>query len=508
MKKIIFLTSFFLIFSLNVFSQPSEINLNGYNIFYYPDGSISSEGFLKDGKPDGYWKTFYPSNVMKSEGNRKNFLLDSIWVFYDEKADTTEKIDYLMGKKNGYYFKYNNNNVISKELYLNDVQQGMSFYYYDSGNLYQKINFKDGFKQGEAFEFSEEGFLIAIYEYRYGNIISRERLNRYDSSGKKTGLWKEFYDNGNVKSEANYLNGILNGYVKDYDQDGKIIKSERYLNGELVVVSAETPEEETKIEIKTELFESGKIKESGSFTETNIPVGVHRTYNESGKVVNSITYDDLGIILSDGIVDDEGLKQGKWVYYYETGEKKSEGEFIGDLKTGSWKYFYSNGNNLQTGVYVKDKPHGEWVWYYESGKILRKENFVNGREDGSFVELSENGDTIVSGNYYDGQKNGLWKHRIGDEYWEGEYKYDLKEGIWNYYYFPEMILKSTGRFVQGLEQDKFKFYYNSGKIKEEGEYVAGKKHKTWRIYDLDGYVITTIIYNLGEIQKIDGVDIQ
>ncbi len=499
---------FFLFISVNeIFAQLGEVNPNGYNVFYYPEGSKSSEGTLKDGKPDGYWKTYFPSGVLKSEGNRKNFLLDSVWIFYNDKAQKTEMINYLYGKKNGYYSKFENDTLLSKEMYLNDIQQGMSYYYYKSGKVYQEINYKDGSRQGDAKEYSEDGTLIAIYEYRYGNIVDRERLNRLDDDGKKNGIWKEFYSNGNVKSEVTYEHGVIDGYLKEYEENGKIIKSERYLKGELVVVSSETDDAEEKVEIKTEYYTSGQKKSSGSFSEKNIPVGIHKTYKEDGTILSSETYDEVGIKLADGKVSDEGIKSGAWIYYYPSGKIKSKGEYKSDKKTGAWKYFYEDGTTEQSGTYVNDKPQGEWIWYYESGKVLRQEYFVNGLEDGLVFELTELGDTIFKGNYYSGQKQGKWFYKIGDDYSEGEYKFGQKDGIWNSYYYPAMVLKSTGRFLQGLEHEKFKYYYPSGKIYEEGEFLTGKKNESWRTYDENGYVILTLEYNMGELEKVDGVNV-
>jgi len=505
--KTIFLLFFVFLYSYS-FAQLGEVNPNGYNVFRYPDGNISSEGNLRDGKPDGYWKTYYPSGVMKSEGNRQNFLLDSIWIFYNDKGLKTESINYLYGKKNGYYFKYSNDTLLSKEMYLNDIQQGVSYYFYPTGNVNFEINYKDGAKQGDAYEYSEDGILISIFEYRYGNIVDRERINRYDNAGLKNGTWKEFYESGSVKSEITYEHGVIDGYLKEYSKEGKITKSERYLNGELVVVSTDTVTNEAKAEIKTQYYDSGKIKDSGSFTEKNIPIGIHREYNEDGTIKNSVTYDELGIKLSDGIENEEGIKTGKWIYYYPNGQVASTGEYKNNKKSGVWKYFYENGNKQQAGIYVNNLPHGEWIWYYESGKIIRQEYFTSGLEDGEMFELSENGDTIVKGNFYSGQKQGVWTYKIGDEYWTGEYKFNQKEGIWNFYYYPSMILKETGRFVQDVEHEKFQFYYPDGKIYEEGEYTMGKRNKTWKTYDTSGYVITTFTYNQGQIEKVDGINIE
>ena len=59
-----------------------EKNLAQQTQFFFENGIVSSEGILKDGKPDGYWKTYYENGTIKSEGNRVNFALDSTWMFY------------------------------------------------------------------------------------------------------------------------------------------------------------------------------------------------------------------------------------------------------------------------------------------------------------------------------------------------------------------------------------------------------------------------------------------
>ncbi len=96
----------FLFIFCNVSGQEISTIKDGYQVFKYPNGTISSEGLIKNGKPEGFWKSYYVTGIKKSEGKRTNFMLDSIWVFYDQAGDTTEKINYLFGKKNGFYYKY------------------------------------------------------------------------------------------------------------------------------------------------------------------------------------------------------------------------------------------------------------------------------------------------------------------------------------------------------------------------------------------------------------------
>ena len=82
----------------NLIMGQKELNVNGYNKIYYPNGSLQAEGKLLNGKPEGFWINYYPTGVKKSEGLRTNHLLDSIWVFYNIVGDTLSKIHYLNGK--------------------------------------------------------------------------------------------------------------------------------------------------------------------------------------------------------------------------------------------------------------------------------------------------------------------------------------------------------------------------------------------------------------------------
>src|SRR5665648_319545 len=88
MKRINIIIVFLLFFKI-VASQEKEAVKDGYQIFRYPNGTISSEGLFKNGKPEGFWKSYYVTGIKKSEGKRTNFLLDSIWIFYDQVGDTT-----------------------------------------------------------------------------------------------------------------------------------------------------------------------------------------------------------------------------------------------------------------------------------------------------------------------------------------------------------------------------------------------------------------------------------
>ena len=193
MKRIIFLMFIAFICKMG-FSQENGALKDGYQVFKYPNGAVSSEGTIKNGKPEGFWKSFFVTGIKKSEGKRTNFLLDSIWLFYDQAGDTTEKINYLYGKKNGWYYKYKKEPtrgvyIWSKELFAADRKEGTAFMYYPEGKIQQTFTYNGGKKEGLSKEYDKDGNVITLLEYNNDFLVSRERINRSDKNGLKQGDW-------------------------------------------------------------------------------------------------------------------------------------------------------------------------------------------------------------------------------------------------------------------------------------------------------------------------------
>ena len=93
-----FFVNFFIIFFsiLNVNAQEKEVK-DGFTKYTYSSGKVSSEGFIKNGKPDGYWKTYYENGIIKyfSENNRR------LWVFKQlEKLKLLDAIEVRLEKTN------------------------------------------------------------------------------------------------------------------------------------------------------------------------------------------------------------------------------------------------------------------------------------------------------------------------------------------------------------------------------------------------------------------------
>ncbi len=508
MKKLLFI--FICVYCKVCLGQVTKQE-NGYVKIYFPNGKLSSEGIMVNGKPDGYWKTYYVNSVIKSEGNRKNHLLDSVWVFYSEVGDTLEKINYVMGKKNGYSYKYSSleqkntgkkNIVKSKELYVNDSKEGLSFYYYPEGSIHEIINYKNNKRNGNGKEYDKQGVPITLYVFYNDYITDKQNINR-TVNGSKVGIWKDFYEDGKLKTEKEYKSDQLSGYNKDYDKVGKLTLNLLYRDGKLV----DRPKQDSlDIDEKIDYDSSGKIIKKGYFRK-GVPVGIHREYDGNGKVINAFIYNELGKIVSQGIINDDGSREGNWTYFFDDGFKKSQGLYTNNRQNGEWKFFFKEGSNEQIGNFKNGVLNGEWKWYYNNGKPLRLETFTNGKRDGKYLEFSITGDTIEKGSYLDGEKEGFWKVIAGDIIEQGNYSNGLKDGIWKEY-FKNGVLGYEGNFIQGNADGKHIYYFEDGRVREEQYYVSGIKEKIWKKYTIVGALLLAVTYENDTETRVNGIKLE
>lgn len=513
--------------SCKVVSQVT--NPNGYNIFYYDNGSKSSEGIMRDGKADGYWKNYYKNGMLKIEGNRRNFELDSIWKFYSEKGKITKAVNYLKGKKNGYSFNYDTNQkVLNKEYFMNDIKQGNMVAYYPSGKIKLLTPYINGKPDGYAYEYSEDSLIISILKYQGGILASVDRLNRKDETGKKQGVWKDFYEDGKLKEEKKYKDNLVDGYVKTFDKKGNLTNTEKFNNGKQIKNAPEL----AKLDVYKDFYEDGTLKYEGGYIN-GIPAGTHYHYRlkyvcDSLPIARDDTSNvmvkkyvcknkaipDSAIIYLDGVKTDYGAvdsmrnKTGIWTEYHNSGEFKGKGLYTNDKRTGDWLFYYPNGKIEQKGKYdKKGRAQGEWKWFYENGSILREEVYINNLREGLMSEYTEDGKIITKGEFIEDMQEGIWyyENQIYKEI--GKYVNDKPDSLWKRYYMPNEKLQFEGNFINGSEEGLHIWYYENGKKLAVGNYEGGMKQKDWKYYDEAGYNYLTIYYENDIEIKFQGIKV-
>lgn len=520
----IILNFYFLVFKGQV------TNPNGYNTFYYENGAKSSEGTMRDGKADGYWKNYYKNGKLKIEGNRKDFALDSIWKFYNEKGKITKTVNYLEGKKNGYSIAYDTSeHVLSKEAFINDIKQGNSYWFYPSGKTKQVTPYLKGKPDGMAYEFSEDSTIISIMKYQGGILANIERINRKDQQGKKQGIFKNFYEDGKLNEEKKYKDDLIDGYVKTYDKKGNLVSTEKFNNG----IQIKNAPELAKLDVYKDFYDDGTLKYEGGYIN-GMPVGTHYHYKQKyfcdslpvarddtsdvmiKKLIcrnrsvpdSAITFNE-GIKIEYGAVDSLRNRIGIWSEYHNSGEFRGKGLYANDKRIGDWIFYYPNGKIEQRGKYdKKGRAQGEWKWFYENGSLMREETYLDNLRNGIMTEFTEDGKIITKGEYIDDMQEGIWIYETPEYKEIGKFVNDKPDSLWKRYYMPKERLRFEGRFLNGDEDGKHTWYWENGKKMTEGFYTGGMKQNDWKFYDEAGFNYLTIFYDNDIEIKFQGVKIE
>lgn len=445
-----------------------------YKVFRYANDSIASEGTLRNGQPDGYWKTYYESGRLKSEGNRVNFLLDGLWLFYSEEGDTTLAIHYRNGVKNGIRRAYLSDEIQEDE-FANDVRVNQSRRYDRRYHLLQVIPIQDGYEHGMSPVYDTTGRLIEIINYRRGFLNTREVLNRFDAQGRKHGYWKDFYDNFELKWEQYYNHGLRHGYYKEYDERGNLVRIAKYVNDVEEVVESETQ----PLQMQHEYYPNGRIRREASFRGGRRE-GTWREFDEQGNVTSSQIYQN-GRLVQSGIMETDGTRRGEWVELYPDSTLRAQGIYLNGKRSGEWKFYYPGEVIEQIGHYQDGKLNGTWTWYFPNGRIQKQEDFFNDAPEGSYVEYDEAGNVIAQGTYYEGMKSGRWREQSGDVVSEGEYRNDRQVGEWVSHY-ANGKLAFRGSFSGGYPNGEHSYYYPNGRLREVQSYSGGIRNGVWRKY--------------------------
>lgn len=503
----ILFSSFICFFPVHAQDSSSVIQ-NGYQKFYYKNHVLSSEGTMRDGKPDGYWKTYSESGKLRSEGNRKNFELDSTWNFYNDDGKPILQINYKNGRKEGIKTTWMDKEII-RENFKNDIKEGITRYYYSDEKLKSEVPFVKGLEQGLGREYSKDGEITGLTEYRKGFVVERIRINRRDKNNLKQGRWVVFFPSGIIKQEGNYRDDKKDGYFKEYAENGDLISVTKYVDDVLQTEAAEIK----KPEIKNEYYPTGQIKSSATF-RNGVAEGIKREFDTAGNVIRSGIYHN-GELTGEGIILEDGSRTGPWKEYYPGGALKSAGEYKNGKPVGEWKYYFPDGKIEQAGKFTQGgKLTGNWKWYYDNGKLLREEDYLNGQLDGMHTEYDEDGNVTEEGEYAKDLEEGPWMITMGDYLERGTYRDGLRNGNWiSYYLFKnagktDSIISHSGGYVEDNPDGKHVWYYEDGKIREEGTFVMGKREGDWYRYNSDGTLFMIITYRSGTEVKYDGVKLK
>ena len=207
-------------------------------------------------------------------------------------------------------------------------------------------------------------------------------------------------------------------------------------------------------------------------------------------------------------VDKNGLKQGYWITYYESGSTKYEGTFKNDKPIGTFTRYYPNRNVQSIMEFEEDGKTAFAKIFYNNGELAAEGSYNNRLKQGEWKYYSFYDRTLThSENYEKGQKHGVSTvyYPNGKVSQTILFKNDEKDGVWAQY-FETGRLYLKGMFREGKLNGGYIQYHPNGITHIQGIYADDKRDGEWVLYDEKGEQVVKFDYVMGIAENQDELD--
>ncbi len=311
--------------------------------------------------PDG--KTHVLRQVAQDAAG--NYYNDGAWRVYSRGGDVIAEGQFKRNQMVGQWRRYHNAN---------------------SGGLFSTApfnNYEGRFLSVAQFEKGKLNGMWTIYDQNNQKVFEV----RY-SQGKRDGVATWWFPTATKMREATFDNGLLNGKVLEWDDQGKLTRRDEFIRGQRVVrqVSRYRPnrpsEEQFYLDGKLVLEDEDRWWEAKpaafSTSGQRTQHGPIRRWYENGQPKMQGQYE-------------KDQRIGKFTWWHTNGGRKLEAGYVEGQKAGMWTWWHENGMKSIQGEYKHDKAVGTWTWWDEKGAVTRQEDFdkLSRGRDGSTGELTE-----------------------------------------------------------------------------------------------------------------------
>lgn len=532
-------------------------SLDGETRTYYPTGQIKSIEHYKDDEPMGTFTSYYPNGQIQTTYNigAKDEVTSIMSYGYDGKVIMEGQIrnNQLYGKVTN---RYPNGTISSIDNY-NDKGNldGEVTTYYRNGNPDNKLTYDNGeiigiqtYNTNGQLRFrtnSKNGILISAEAINPDNTIKETFLpknkqltyNSYrgngtlmatktiDVNGKLQGTSTNYYPNGQLESEMNFVDNQLDGIIKFYSPSGNLTSYANYKAGKkdgLVINYFDTKEPVISVE---------------AFFQNDTLVGACYTYHPNGAINELTCYDNNGDILSytgyspDGKKNREircynGMPLISDLYNFNETIVKSDTLYFGvgkqHLRASKeechvLEYINGKANGLEirtrqtnggsisdTSLLYDGATWGTTIHRYPTGEVYSERNWLNDQENGVSRTFDPSGKPHATIEYEMGKLQGArcLYYSNGKPFCKFNYLQDNIEGI-SYIYAPDGKTVLAELYYTEDALFKYAFLQKNGKMSEpqdvtNGSHTVQAYYPTGRLalvlnikdYDLNGEIVS------------------
>lgn len=225
-------------------------------------------------------------------------------------------------------------------------------------------------------------------------------------------------------------------------------------------------------ELREGFYPDGKLRYKGYFVN-NLPSGEITHYYPEGNIK--------------AVMNHKGTETDA-ILYSKNGNIKTSGKYLDRKKSGIWEYRKEN-KIVTTEEYTEDKLNGIARKYLDDGTLLEIKNWKEGVLVGECKLFHNNGKLRIQVLFLNGKLNGPMKSfdYNGVMLVEGNYKNNLREGLWTYY------------TKEGKLNKKLKYHLGNSENKEaeeleESEQIDSLLNKGGKIADPADFMDTPDAY--------------
>ena len=294
-----------------------------------------------------------------------------------------------------------------------------------------------------------------------GHVINMSKktwkkiLETYLFNGLINGVYKEWYPNGVLKYEGNFINGKREGLFSTWHPNGKLKNEMKYVNNALDSVSFS-------------FLENGMMKKQHNQDTDLAVVYDHSEFPENLKT----------------LTEQFGKLNGKYTKWDKFGRKIEEGYYYNDKKDSVWSKYDFDGKVFERGRYKEGVKDGVWLTLNKFGRPSSKSYYSKGILDSikSIVYFMDGKEYVIKNYKVNSRENLIVTNApSGERISKTEYIGSILNGKSVKWYNNGQIeyqLYFLNNKLNGLAE----YWNNDGSKKKSGEFEDGKLIGDWKYY--------------------------
>jgi len=205
--------------------------------------------------------------------------------------------------------------------------------------------------------------LVLLFTCFFTVESTGQEINQFDKNQQRTGVWKKYYPNNQLRYSGQFLHGKEVGVFQFYDENAP-----------------------------------------------RHPVIVKK-YKENAAIAAVSFYTVAGVLRSKGAMLQK-KRIGRWLYFFSDGSLLSEENYVAGKKEGVQVNYFKNGQVTSKVAFKNNVKEGLSEIYSDQGVLIESVRYANGVLNGAASYYDLKGSLKERGVYANGSRQGKWQYYL------------------------------------------------------------------------------------------------